>query len=139
MLLHIIKIEHSPVFHLRGSVTLEHRYEIVPNDNVPWEELPISGMATLETTESVENGIRKVSSRLSGTLCGCQLPASLQPTAFRIASANGEVHIISETPRASLAVIQEMTIPKNTSEPSTVTFTASGDVPALRVVSFQEI
>ena len=75
---------------------------------MPWREVPIVGLAALETGGEVENGVRLHTQKLTATL-ETEYVLPQMPTAFLITAVNGMQYIIG-TADAPYQLIQQNTI-----------------------------
>ena len=91
-LLYIRKIEYCEAYHLRRVVILPAQAKALVQEPMPWQEIPIVGLAKLESSEEVENGTRIITSKLTATIaCQIQLPTS--PLSFRITDVRGKTYL----------------------------------------------
>ena len=92
-LLYIRKIEYCEAYHLRRSVILPAQAKALVREPMPWQELPMVGLASLETTEEVDKGVRITTIKLQAKLCrSVILPAS--PLSFRLTDVQGKTFLL---------------------------------------------
>lgn len=90
---YIHKIEYCAAYHLRRAIILPAQRQALVREPMPWQELPIVGLAEVETNEEVENGTRLTTTKLTATLCRrFQLPTA--PTAFRLTDTRGNTYLL---------------------------------------------
>ena len=86
----------------------------------PWRDIPIAGLAELETSQDLEEGARTFSASLSATLCGDAFELPQRPLAFRLTCANGRQYLLGTAEPPYPYVAFALSLP---SEPSDVTAT----------------
>lgn len=93
ILRHIKKIEYCAAYHLKRAIFLPTQNRALVRGPMPWQEIPIVGLAQVETTEEVENGMRLSTTKLTATLCQrFQLPT--RPLAFRLTDVRGNQYLL---------------------------------------------
>ena len=117
MLLYIHKIEWCEAYHLQSAILMPHDRRVILRDVVPWRTLPIVGLAALETSEEVEDGVRLHTTKLSATLEETFVFPE-RPVAFLASSVNGSRFLIGTAQRPFPLVAQEELLPNHSSEPS---------------------
>ena len=115
MLLYIHKIEWCEAYHLQSAILMPHDRQAILRDVAPWRTLPIVGLATLETTEEIENGIRLHTTKLSATLEETFVFPE-RPIAFLASSVNGSRFLIGTAQRPFPFITQNTILPSNSSE-----------------------
>ena len=92
-LLYIRRIEYCEAYHLRRAIILPAQAKALVREPMPWQELPMVGLASLETTEEADKGVRLTTVKLQAKLCrSVTLPAS--PLSFRITDVQGKTFLL---------------------------------------------
>ena len=110
LLRYIHKIEYCAAYHLRRAIILPALSQALVHEPMPWQEIPIVGLAEVETNEEVENGTRLTTTKLTATLCRhFQLPTT--HTAFRLTDTRGTTYLLgtSEHPYPLITQTQTQT------------------------------
>lgn len=115
MLLYIHKIEWCEAYHLQSALLMPHDRQAILRDVAPWRTLPIVGLAALETSEEMENGVRLHTTRLSATLEETFVFPE-RPVAFLASSVNGSRFLIGTAQRPFPLVNQNSVLPSNSTE-----------------------
>lgn len=115
MLLYIHKIEWCEAYHLKSALLMPHDRRAILRDVAPWRTLPIVGLAALETTEEMENGVRLHTTKLSATLEETFVFPE-RPVAFLASSVNGSRFLIGTAQRPFPLVSQNTNMPSNSAE-----------------------
>ena len=115
MLLYIHKIEYCEAYHLQSAILMPHDRRVILRDVVPWRTLPIVGLAALETTEEMENGVRLHTTKLSATLEETFVFPE-RPVVFLASSVNGSRFLIGTAQRPFPWVSQNTILPSSASE-----------------------
>ena len=108
MLLYIHKIEYCEAKHLKSAIFLPNHFKVILKEVMPWREVPIVGLATLETGDELDNGVRLHTQKLTATL-ETEYVFPQSPTAFLITAVNGTQYLIG-TADAPFPLIQQSTI-----------------------------
>ena len=83
-------------------------FKVILNEVMPWHEVPIVGLSTLETGDELDNGVRVHTQKLTATLeTEYVFPPS--STVFLITAVNGTQYLIG-TADAPFPLIQQNTI-----------------------------
>ena len=117
MLLYIHKIEWCEAYHLQSAILMPHDRQAILRDVAPWRTLPIVGLAALETSEEVEDGVRLHTTKLSATLEETFVFPE-RPVAFLASSVNGSRFLIGTAQRPFPMVSQNTILPSNSGENS---------------------
>ena len=115
MLLYIHKIEWCEAYHLKSALLMPHDRRVILRDVVPWRTLPIVGLAALETTEEMENGVRLHTTKLSATLEETFVFPE-RPIAFLASSVNGSRFLVGTAQRPFPLITQNTILPSNSAE-----------------------
>ena len=115
MLLYIHKIEWCEAYHLKSALLMPHDRRVILRDVVPWRTLPIVGLAALETSEEVEDGVRLHTTKLSATLEETFVFPE-RPVAFLASSVNGSRFLIGTAQRPFPLITQNTILPSNSAE-----------------------
>ena len=108
MLLYIHKIEYCEAKHLKSAIYLPDHFKVVLKEVMPWREVPIVGLAALETGDELDNGVRLHTQKLTATL-ETEYVFSQSPTVFLITAVNGMQYLLG-TSDAPYPLIQQNTI-----------------------------
>lgn len=115
MLLYIHKIEHCEAKHLKSAIYLPDQFKVILKEVMPWREVPIVGLAALETGDELDNGVRLHTQKLTATLETEYVFPQLH-TVFLITAVNGTQYLIGSSD-APFPLIQQNTIlPSNAGE-----------------------
>ena len=115
MLLYIHKIEWCEAYHLQSAILMSHDRRAILRDVAPWRTLPIVGLAALENTEEVENGVRLHTTKLSATLEETFVFPE-RPIAFLASSVNGSRFLVGTAQRPFPLITQNTILPSNSAE-----------------------
>lgn len=129
MLLHIHKIEYCNAVHLNSAYLMQTSPTTgtaILNEYFPRRDLTMQGLAAIEIEETVENGVRTLSIKLSATLCGTPLPVTACPLAFILTSACGEKWLFGSVQAPYPMIIQNTVWASRAAEPSVTTLTVTG-------------
>ena len=89
---------------------------------MPWQEIPIVGLAEVETNEEEENGTRLSTTELTATLCRhFQLPTT--PTTFRLTDTRGTTYLLGTSEHPYPLITQTQTYAPTPSSPTAHTLT----------------
>ena len=125
MLLHIHRIDCCEAYHLASAIVLPETASVLLREPMPWKQLPMVGLATLDTSEEVKKGVRTHSAKLSATLCGGRLALPSRPLAFRLTCVNGRQYLLGTADPPFPLTAQEEKMPGNTAENSAVSLVVS--------------
>lgn len=125
MLLHIHRIDCCEAYHLASAIVLPETASVLLREPIPWKQLPMVGLATLETSEEVKKGVRTHSAKLTATLCGGRLALPLRPLAYRLTCVNGKQYLLGTADPPFPLTTQEVKIPGNAAETSAVSLVVS--------------
>lgn len=125
MLLHIHRIDCCEAYHLASAIMLPETASVLLREPMPWQRLPMVGLATLETSEAVEKGVRKHTAKLTTTLCGGRLPLPSRPLAYRLTCVNGKQYLLGTADPPFPLTTQEEKRPGNAAETSAVSLVVS--------------
>ena len=125
MLLHIHRIDFCEANHLVSAIVLPETASVLIREPIPWQRLPLVGLASLETSEAVEKGVRKHTAKLSATLCGGRLALPSHPLAYRLTCINGRQYLLGTADPPFPLTTQEEKRPGNAAETSAVSLVVS--------------
>lgn len=108
MLLYIHKIEYCEAKHLKSAIFLPDHFKVILKEVMPWREVPIVGLAALETGDELDNGVRMHTQKLTATL-ETEYVFPQSPTVFLITAVNGMQYLIG-TADAPFPLIRQSTI-----------------------------
>ena len=136
MLLHIHHIDYCEAYHLAYSIVLPETASVLIREPMPWRQLPMVGLATLETSEEVKKGVRTHSAKLSATLCGGHLALPSRPLAYRLTCVNGRQYLLGIADPPFPLTTQEEKRPGNAAETSAVSLVVSqlSQIPVLKIL-----
>ena len=115
MLLYIHKIEWCEAYYLQSAILMSHDRRAILRDVAPWRTLPTVGLAALETTEEMENGVRLHTTKLSATLEETFVFPE-RPIAFLASSVNGSRFLLGTPQRPFPLITQNTILPSNSAE-----------------------
>ena len=119
MLLYIHKIEYCEAKHLKSAIFLPNHFKVILKEVMPWREVPIVGLAALETGDELDNGVRGHTQKLTATL-EKEYVFPQSPTAFLITAVNGTQYLIG-TADAPFPLIQQNTILSSNASENAIT------------------
>ena len=125
MLLHIHRIDCCEAYHLASAIVLPETASVLLREPMPWKQLPMVGLATLETLEEVKKGVRTHSAKLTATLCGGRLALPSRPLAYRLTCVNGRQYLLGTADPPFPLTAQEVKIQGNAAETSAVSLVVS--------------
>ena len=125
MLLHIHRIDCCEAYHLASAIVLPETASVLLREPIPWRRLPMVGLATLETSEAVEKGVRKHTAKLTAMLCGGRLALPSRPLAYRLSCINGRQYLLGTADPPFPLTTQEVKMPGNAAETSAVSLVVS--------------
>ena len=129
MLLHIHRIDCCEAYHLASAIVLPETASVLIREPMPWQRLPMVGLATLETSEEVKKGVRTHSAKLTATLCGGRLALPSRPLAYRLTCVNGRQYLLGTADPPFPLTAQEVKMPGNAAETSAVALVVSWNSP----------
>lgn len=122
LLRYIRKLEYCAAYHLRRAIILPAQSQALVHKPMPWQEIPIIGLAEVETTEEVENGTRLSTTKLNATLCHrFQIPTT--PIAFRLTDTRGNTYLLGTAEHPYPLITQTQTHAPTPSSPTAFTLT----------------
>ncbi len=92
-------LEYCEAKHLKWGVPIPDGRHIYMPDYMPWNKLCISGFASMDTSDSVEDGVRTYTTEISAKLA--DVPEySAEPLAYRVTFQDGTKAVVglSEQP-----------------------------------------
>ena len=125
MLLHIHRIDCCEAYHLASAIVLPETASVLLREPMPWKQLPMVGLATLETSEEVTKGVRTHSAKLTATLCGGRIALPSRPLAYRLTCVNGKQYLLGTADPPFPLTTQEDKRPGNAAETSAVALVVS--------------
>ena len=125
MLLHIHRIDYCEAYHLASAIVLPETASVLIREPMPWQRLPMVGLATLETSEEVKKGVRTHSAKLTATRCGGRLALPARPLAYRLTCVNGRQYLLGTADPPFPLTTQEDIRPGNAAETSAVSLVVS--------------
>ena len=134
-LLYIRKIEYCEAYHLRRAVILPAQAKALVQEPMPWQELPMVGLASLETTEEVDKGVRITTVKLQAKLCrSVTLPAS--SLSFRITDVHGKTLLLGTAAAPHPLVVISTQVADNPSNEATciISVTYKNETPILQIL-----
>ena len=125
MLLHIHRIDCCEAYHLASAIVLPETASVLLREPIPWKQLPMVGLATLDTSEEVKKGVRTHSAKLTATLCGGRIALPSRPLAYRLTCVNGKQYLLGTADPPFPLTTQEDKRPGNAAETSAVALVVS--------------
>lgn len=125
MLLHIHRIEYCEAYHLASAIVIPKTASVLLREPMPWREVQMVGLATLETSEEVKKGVRTHSAKLTATLCGGRLALPSHPLVYRLTCVNGWKYLLGTAEPPFPLTTQEDNRPRNEAETSAVSLVVS--------------
>lgn len=134
VLRHIKKIEYCAAYHLRRAIILPAQSQALVQEPMPWQGLPLVGLASLEVTDEVENGVRLYTSKLTATLCK-QFQHPTRPSAFRLTDVQGRQYLLGTAlqPFALVAQNENIGNAPSSSTANTLTVNWQNATPILQI------
>ncbi len=121
---YINRVDMCPARHLHLVRPLPDGVHAYAPDYVPWESLCISGLAALEVTDNVEDGVRTFTSKLTLTLADRPaLPNG--PVGFRLTTTGGEELLLGLAFRPFPTVALSDSLPSKPASACACTLTAT--------------
>ena len=117
-LLYIKKIEYCAAYHLKRAIILPAQAIALVREPMPWQELPLVGLASLEVTNEVDNGVRIYTSKLTATLCKPFLHPK-RPSTFRLTDVQGKQYLLGTAQSPYPLITQKESIERNTNSYTT--------------------
>ena len=110
MLLHLNRIEYCEARHIASAIIVPQTSMAIIKEVAPWREIPIAGLAELETSQEQEEGTRTFNTSLAATLCGDAFELPQRPLAFRLTCANGRQYLLgtAEPPHTFVAFARSL-------------------------------
>lgn len=118
ILRHICKVEYCAAYHLKSAVILPAQAKALVQEPMPWQELPLVGLASLEVNDEVENGVRMYTSKLTATLCK-PFQNSSRPSAFRLTDVQNRTYLLGTSYSPYPFVSQTLSCTTESSKSST--------------------
>ena len=136
MLLHIHRIDCCEAYHLASAIVLPETASVLIREPMPRWQLPMVGLATLETSEEVKKGVRTHSAKLTATLCGGRLALPSRPLAYRLTCVNGRQYLLGIADPPFPLTTQEEKRSGNAAETSAVSLVVSqlSQIPVLKIL-----
>ena len=136
MLLHIHRIEYCEAYHLASAIVLPETASVLLREPMPWRDVPMVGLATLETSEEVKKRVRTHSAKLTATLCGGRLALPSHPLVYRLTCVNGWQYLLGTAEPPFPLTTQEEKRSGNAAETSAVSLVVSqlSQIPVLKIL-----
>lgn len=96
---HIIRLHVMPALHLRHVPISYTHHMAVTADYMPWTPIPTHGCISMETQDTIDNGTRIYTTRLSALLTTDPLLPDNHPLAFLATEASGRTFLIGTSER----------------------------------------
>lgn len=93
MLRYIKNVEWCDARHLHLAVPMIDNIKVYCADYMPYEPLPVVGLASLEVSDDIENGVRVWTSKLSLTLPD-RIASPDYPVSFRLTAVDGTQYLM---------------------------------------------
>lgn len=125
---YITHVDVCPANHLRLAHPLQDGVHFYAPSYIPWEHVCISGLAGLEVTDEVEDGMRTYTSKLTFVSEErSALPAG--PVAFRLTAADGTQFVMGSAERPHPVITISDSHPAKASSVCACTYTAQWQSP----------
>ena len=121
MLLHINRIEYCEARHIASAIIVPQTSMAIIKEVAPWREIPIAGLAELETSQEQEEGTRSFNASLTATLCGDAFELPQRPIAFRLTCANGRQYLLGTAESPHPFVSFPLSLPSEASDVTATT------------------
>lgn len=121
MLLHINRIEYCEARHISSAIIVPQTSMAIIREVAPWREIPIAGLAELETSQELEEGTRSFNATLTATLCGDAFELPQRPLAFRLTCANGRQYLLGTAEPPHPFVAFSISLPSEASDVTATT------------------
>lgn len=129
MLLHINHIEYCEARHIASAIIVPQTSMAIIREVAPWRDIPIAGLAELETSQDLEEGARTFSASLSATLCGDAFELPQRPLAFRLTCANGRQYLLGTAESPHPFVSFPLSLPSEASDVTATTLNIESATP----------
>lgn len=129
MLLHINHIEYCEARHIASAIIVLQTSLAIIREVAPWREIPIAGIAELETSQEQEEGTRSFNASLTATLCGDAFELPQRPIAFRLTCANGRQYLLGTAESPHPFVSFPLSLPSDASDVTATTLHVESATP----------
>ena len=136
MIRYINKVEWCDARHLRLAVPMTDSLTVYCRDYMPYQKIEIVGLAELEVSDSVDNGVRVWTSKLAAVL-PCRLPTPANPVSLRLTATDGTRYILGLSNRPYPTITFSDKHPSGLEQPCSCVMNAvlKGPIPALQTIS----
>ena len=136
MIRYINKVEWCEARHLRLAVPMTDNLTVYCADHMPYQKIDIIGLAELEVADSVDNGVRVWTSKLSAAL-PCRLPTPSTPVSLRLTATDGTRYLLGLSNRPYPTITFSDKHPSGVGQPCSCVLNAvlKGPTPALQAIS----
>jgi len=93
IILLINKIDFCDAYHLKLAYPMPDNENVLITDYMPWKKICMIGLANVEVSDKVENGIRTWTTKFTATLSE-RFPISNVPQAFRLTDVQGNSWLV---------------------------------------------
>lgn len=93
MIRYIVKVDYMPAVHLKLAQPLPAVQKVVITDYMPWQPLPIVGLASLEAADELQQSARVFTHKLACTI-PARKPLPECPLVWRVTSADGTRYLL---------------------------------------------
>lgn len=138
MIRFINKVEWCDARHLHLAVPFPDNITVYCEDYMPYRELPIVGLASMEVSDKVDNGARIWTSKVSATLQSRpEVPNT--PMSIRLTSVDGTRYIMGLSSRPYPVITVQDNVAESTTGQCSCLFMATmqGPMPILENVRFE--
>lgn len=104
---------------MKSAIFLPNHFKVILKEVMPWSEVPIVGLAALETGDELDNGVRLHTQKITATL-ETQYVFPQSPTVFLITAVNGMQYLIG-TADAPYPLIKQNTILSSNADENAIT------------------
>ena len=137
MTLYITHIYYMPAHHAHLFIHEPERGVTHCSDYMPWKELPIVGLASMEESEERQQSVPIYTQQVKATLCQrADLPSS-EVYAFRLRAADGRNFLLGDSRRPHPQASQTLQMAGRTSDTSawSLLIKNSSPLPLMEIVS----
>lgn len=138
MIRFIKKVEWCEAKHLHLAVPLPDNISVYCEDYMPYRELPIVGLASMEVADKVDKGRRVWTSKVSATLPS-RPSVPNAPMSIRLTAVDGTQYIMGLSSRPHPVITVQDKFPDSPTGQCSCIFSATmqGSMPILRIEPFE--
>lgn len=135
MIRYIVKVDYMPAIHLKLAQPLPAARKVIIKDYMPWKNVPMVGLASLEAADELQQSARIFTHKMS-----CTMPNRISlpecPLVWRVTSADGHMYLLGSYDKPYPVWRQTDKFPNRTSDKTACTLNIqySGWLPLMEVV-----